>query len=198
MPSVIPPSCVVLHTGHTPKELLEGQKDEPMAGVSMSGWRGACVDGEGHASTRMRAEGGRGSTVNGGLERWDVLQLSTKATAGESPPGPPFHCRSCGSSARTQGRRPRKTKDAPKQVPLPNFTLSCLLSISVGPPKDEQSQADRQTPACRPEDWEATGEGRAHIPEVVRVLGREGDHWHPTREPGNPGKGGRGRVTRSM
>lgn len=101
------------------------------------------MDGEGHASTRMRAEGGRGSTVNGGLERWDVLQLSTKATAGECPPGPPFHCRSCGSSARTQGRRPRKTKDALKQVPLPNFTLSCLLSISVGPPKDEQSQADR-------------------------------------------------------
>ncbi|XP_026347760.3 RUN and FYVE domain-containing protein 4 isoform X6 [Ursus arctos] len=55
----------------------------------------------------------------------------------------PMFSESCRSSAsRTQGRRPRKTKDSPKQVPLPNHTPSCLLSISVGPPRVSATRGD--------------------------------------------------------
>uniref|UniRef100_A0ABI7YEV7 RUFY4-like domain-containing protein n=1 Tax=Felis catus TaxID=9685 RepID=A0ABI7YEV7_FELCA len=43
----------------------------------------------------------------------------------------PMFSESCCPS-RTQGRRPRKTKDSPKQVPLPNFILICLFSVSAG------------------------------------------------------------------
>lgn len=155
-----------------------GQKDDPVGDVRMRGGRGVCMDGEGDPSPRVGGqEGGRGSAVNGWLDH----------CRREAP-----LCRSCRSSAsRTQGRRPRKTKDSPKQVPLPNHTPSCLLSISVGPPRVSSDQADRQTerPACRLGDWEATEDSRVHIPEVVRIAGRERDHWHHPGEPGRPGEG---------
>lgn len=41
----------------------------------------------------------------------------------------------CSNSSRTRGRRPRKTRESPKEVPLPNLHSSCLFSISVGTPR---------------------------------------------------------------
>lgn len=121
--------------------------------------------------------------------------------------GPPasFTFRSrCSSSTQTQGRRPRKTKDAPKKVPLclcPAFTLSCLFPISLAspvgvvtelPPLSVQralTQLDRQSkrPVCGAGDWGAAEEERAPIPGVG-TLGEKGNsstlcpsHWAQRR-----------------
>ncbi|ELR60745.1 RUN and FYVE domain-containing protein 4, partial [Bos mutus] len=48
---------------------------------------------------------------------------------------PMFSESHCSNSSRTRGRRPRKTKESPKEVPLPNLHSSCLFSISVGTPR---------------------------------------------------------------
>ena len=100
----------------------------------MQGWMagGACV----------RWEGGKVVSKGGGmdewLERWDILHPKAKTTSVERDPCP-FTFRSrCSSSSRTQGRRPRKNKDSPKEVLLPDLHSELPLLHLCGDPQVEQ------------------------------------------------------------
>uniref|UniRef100_A0A8C0LRK8 RUN and FYVE domain-containing protein 4 n=1 Tax=Canis lupus dingo TaxID=286419 RepID=A0A8C0LRK8_CANLU len=91
----------------------------------------------------------------------------------------PMFSESCGSSARTQGRRPRKTKDAPKQVPL------------VQPEELHTSHAGCRRDAPR-EDWLAApprSQQHRHLRpsmekkrEDPRSLGPPQSMWEPEGE----------------
>lgn len=88
-------------------------------------------------------EGGRAGKWDGWWDEWVVGKMGYPASEDQDHcwrevQGPPasFTFRSrCSNSNWTPGRRPRKIKDSPKEVPLPNLQPSCLFSISVGTPR---------------------------------------------------------------
>lgn len=74
----------------------------------------------------------------------------------------PFTFRSrCSNSSRLQGRRPRKTKDSPKEVLPPDLRSEWSLLHLCWDPQVEQSlspdpSGQRERPTCGPGDREAT------------------------------------------
>ena len=112
----------------------------------MLGWNGrmdggwdACVDGQKECMHQSGKAGTReGGGMNGWLERWGVLHLRPKTTAGERPSVSLLLSLSGPTAPIPAGPReedPERPKSPQRRCLLPSLHSSCLFSISVGTPR---------------------------------------------------------------